>query len=81
MRLEGSLYRFTVSRGLTTEIKDAEVEQRPEYSQHACNKPETFVLPLFMRLSGARQESEESCGLVPKFCSALPEVLKAPTEF
>jgi hypothetical protein len=26
-RLEGSLYQFTVSRGLTTEIKDAEVER------------------------------------------------------
>jgi hypothetical protein len=32
-------------------------------------------------IEGARQESEESCGLVPRFGSALPEVLKASTEF
>src|SRR3989442_14407879 len=30
---------------------------------------------------GARQESDESCGRVSRFCSALPEVLKASTEF
>ena len=32
-----------------------------------------------MTASGARQESDESCG--PLFRSAFPEVLKATTEF
>jgi hypothetical protein len=35
-RLEGSLYQFTVSRGITAEIKDAEVERiRPGPARHS----------------------------------------------
>ena len=33
------------------------------------------------RAAGARQQSDKSCGFVPGFCSAFPEVLKASTEF
>ena len=40
-RLEGTLYQFTVSRGITTEIKDAEVER----IRQAC--PSTLFDRLF----------------------------------
>jgi hypothetical protein len=35
-RLEGSFYQFTVSRGLTTEVKDAEVERIRFAVQTVC---------------------------------------------